>query len=114
MLAGSLGLSGIRPQLTPTILNELTPGTEECRKETKEFPMFGIFLKHAMHELILFISFPEKISYKCVMFRNVIVHYQCTVTNSFKQDKASPASVGKYYVITNGRSYWPPQVSSAT
>ena len=49
------------------------------------------FHQHVMHELILFISYPKNISNKCVMFRNVIV--QCTVTNSFKQDRASPASV---------------------
>ena len=33
---------------------------------------------------------------------------------SFEQDRASPASVRKHYVITNGSNFGPPHISSAT
>ena len=39
------------------------------------------FHQHVMHELILVVSFPTNISYKCVMFQNVFVQYKCTVSN---------------------------------
>ena len=103
-LAGSLSLSGIRSQLTPAILL-LEP--RSVRNRQKNFPCSPFSSTcYAWTNIVYIVS--EKNSYKCVMFRNVIVQYKCTVTNSFKQDRASPASVWKYYVITNGSSYQPP------
>ena len=55
--------------------------------------MFGIFIKHGMHELILFKLLRKKVSYKYMMFRNVIVQYKRTVTNTFKQNRTSKAPV---------------------
>ena len=59
----------------------------------KEFPMFDNFIKHAMHELILFTVSQIKSPFNCVMLPNVIVQYKCNVTNNFKQDRASAALV---------------------
>ena len=58
--------------------------------------------------------FPKKISYKCVLLRNVIVQYKCTVTNSFKQDRASQAQFEnitslQMAVVTDLLTYAPPR-----
>ena len=43
------------------------------KQGNKNIPHVRHFYQHVMHKLIVFISFPKKISYKCVMFQNVIV-----------------------------------------
>ena len=70
-------------------------------------------MKHVIHEVKLFYIVSEKILFKYGMFQNEIVQYKRTVTNSFKQGMASPASVRKYYVIENGSRYQPPYVAAA-
>ena len=106
-LAGSLCLSCTRLQLTASIL---LLGLRSDGNRRRNFPCSAFWSTcYAWTNIVDIIS--EK---NLLMFRNVTVQYKCNMTKSFQQDRTSPASVWKYYVIKNGSSYPPPHVSSAT